>query len=206
MRNTALIFWCTALLFVTGCKKESNPDPVPPVIVPTTPGDNDHILLGNPTNAQPNAGMGNNYFKDNKYYKIGYSSSRGIPVWVSWHLQSSDLGSTPRQDDFRPDTLPSAWYAVTNASYSSSGFDRGHNCPSDREVHLAIRSSREHQLRVLEHLTRAGAKHPTTSADTQPGSQSGMSLIVEVSRTATKPASRPQRLKKSSMQADLGDL
>jgi endonuclease G, mitochondrial len=142
MRNTTLILWCTALLVVAGCKKESKPDPVPPVIVPTTPGDNDHILLGNPTNAQANAGMGNNYFKDNKYYKIGYSSSRGIPIWVSWHLQSSDVGSTPRQDDFRPDTLPSAWYAVTNASYSNSGFDRGHNCPSgDRTSSVPANSS-----------------------------------------------------------------
>lgn len=142
MRYSALILWCSVFLAFAGCKKESNPDPVPPVTNPTVPGDNDHILLGNPTNAQANAGMGNNYFKDNIYYKIAYSSNRGIPVWVSWHLQSSDVGSTPRQDDFRPDVLPSAWYAVTNASYSNAGFDRGHNCPSgDRTSSIAANSS-----------------------------------------------------------------
>lgn len=142
MRNSFLVFCCAALLAVTGCKKDSVADPNPPVTNPPVAGDNDHILLGNPTNAQPNAGMGNNYFKDNIYYKIAYSSSRGIPVWVSWHLQSSDLGTTPRQDDFRPDALPAAWYAVTNASYSNSGFDRGHNCPSgDRTVSVAANSS-----------------------------------------------------------------
>jgi endonuclease G, mitochondrial len=143
MRKITLLCFTAALLVFTGCKKESAPAPVPPVTNPVTPGDNDHILLGNPTNAQANAGMGNNYFKDYVYYKIAYSSSRGIPVWVSWHLQSSDVGSTPRQDDFRPDaSLPSSWYAVTNASYSNSGFDRGHNCPSgDRTSSVAANSS-----------------------------------------------------------------
>jgi endonuclease G len=62
---------------------------------------------------------------------------------VGWHLESSDLGSTPRQDDFRPDQLPSQWwYAVSHSSYTGSGFDRGHNCPSaDRTSSVAANSS-----------------------------------------------------------------
>ena len=139
LRKVLTLTACFFLIF-SSCKKdnEENNNPVTPV----QPGDNDHILLGNPTNATPNAGNGNNYFKDNVYYKIGYSSSRGIPIWVSWHLQSTDLGSTPRQDDFRPDNLPSSYYAVTSASYTGSGFDRGHNCPSsDRTSSVAANSS-----------------------------------------------------------------
>ncbi len=129
------------LLILTSCKKDPDPQPIVPVN-PTQPGDNDHLLLGNPTNATSNAGNGNNYFKDNVYYKLGYSSSRGIPIWVSWHLQSSDVGSTPRQDDFRPDNLPASYYAVTSSSYNSSGFDRGHNTPSaDRTSSIAANSS-----------------------------------------------------------------
>lgn len=67
----------------------------------------------------------------------------GTPNWVAWHLQSEDMGSAPRQDDFRSDnTLPSAWYRVVSTSYSGSGFDRGHNCPSaDRTSTIAANSS-----------------------------------------------------------------
>lgn len=110
---------------------------------PGTPVDNDPINLGNPTNAQPLASFPENYLKDNNYYKLAYSQTRGTPVWVAWHLQSEDVGSTPRQDDFRPDPdLPGGWYQVTTASYTGSGFDKGHNCPSaDRTSSVAANSS-----------------------------------------------------------------
>ena len=50
---------------------------------------------------------------------------------VSWHLDASWFGSTPRQDDFRADlTLPAGWYHVQATDYSGSGYDRGHMCPS----------------------------------------------------------------------------
>jgi endonuclease G len=65
------------------------------------------------------------------YYSLSYNRDRGEPNWVSWHVQASDLGSVARQNDFRADaTLPVSWYHVQNTSYSGSGFDRGHNCPS----------------------------------------------------------------------------
>lgn len=110
---------------------------------PVTPGDNSHLLLGNPSNAEANTLYPENYLMDKTYYVSSYSKSRGIPNWVSWHIGSSDLGSTPRQDDFRADnTLPSGWYQVSNSSYSGSGFDRGHNCPSaDRTASVAANSS-----------------------------------------------------------------
>ena len=131
------------MLGLFSCKKETaSPNPVAPPTNPVTPADNDHILLGNPTNAQASAGSGTNYLKNNTYYKLGYHSGRGIPMWVSWHLESSDIGSAPRSDDFRPDVLPASWYAVTSASYTGSGFDRGHNCPSgDRTSSSAANSS-----------------------------------------------------------------
>jgi endonuclease G len=48
------------------------------------------------------------------------------------------MGNAPRQNDFRPDpALPRDFYQVTTNSYSGSGFDRGHNCPSaDRTTEL----------------------------------------------------------------------
>jgi endonuclease G len=50
---------------------------------------------------------------------------------VSWHLSSAWLGTVDRQDNFTADnSLPTGWYRVTTSSYTGSGFDRGHNCPS----------------------------------------------------------------------------
>jgi endonuclease G len=62
---------------------------------------------------------------------MSYNRDRGIANWVSWHLDSTWLGTAPRQDDFRPDTsLPAGWYQVQATDYSGSGFDRGHETPS----------------------------------------------------------------------------
>ncbi len=133
----------TLLLFIASCKKSKDnviPPPEPPVVVPT---DNDHILLGNPTNAQPSTSNASNFLMDKIFYKLSYNSSRSLPVWVAWHFQSEDKGSTPRQDDFRADpALPSNWFHVQNSTYSGSGFDRGHNCPSaDRTASVPANSS-----------------------------------------------------------------
>jgi len=105
--------------------------------------DNDHMYFGNPSNAQATADSNTNYLMRKPFYALSYSKDRGIPNWVSWHLFSNDLGSTPRQDDFRADNaLPSGWYQVTDNDYSSSGFDRGHNVPSaDRTNTVTANSS-----------------------------------------------------------------
>ncbi|PYF76047.1 DNA/RNA non-specific endonuclease [Pedobacter nutrimenti] len=97
----------------------------------TVPGDDNNLLLGNPSGAVANVTSANNYLMDKPYYAVSYNRDRGTPNWVSWHIQSSDLGTASRSNDFRADTsLPSGWYQVQSSSYSGSGFDRGHNCPS----------------------------------------------------------------------------
>ncbi|PTQ96518.1 endonuclease G [Mucilaginibacter yixingensis] len=95
-------------------------------------GDNTNLLLGNPSGAVSSVTMApNNYLWDQTYFVESYNSTRGEPNWVSWYLGASSLGSTARTDAFRADpNLPSGWYAVQSTSYSGSGFDRGHNCPS----------------------------------------------------------------------------
>ncbi|MCZ4225011.1 DNA/RNA non-specific endonuclease [Pedobacter rhodius] len=110
---------------------------------PTNPGDDNHLLLGNPSNAVSSTSYPENYLMERSYYSMSYSKSRATPNWVSWHIGSADLGSASRQDDFRTDsTLPSGWYQVSSSSYSGSGFDRGHNCPSaDRTSTTAANSS-----------------------------------------------------------------
>ena len=119
----------------------------PPTDPSTDPGsatpDDHNLLLGNPNGATANVLEPNNYLMDKTYYTSSYNRGRGTPNWVSWHIQSSDLGSGGRSDDFRADvTLPSGWYQVQNSSYSGSGFDRGHNCPSgDRTSTSAANSA-----------------------------------------------------------------
>jgi endonuclease G, mitochondrial len=90
-----------------------------------------HLTMGNPSNATTDVGNPTNYLLARSQYVMSYHRDRGIPNWVSWHLDTSWLGDTPRQDDFRADTsLPAGWYQVQHTDYSGSGFDRGHHTPS----------------------------------------------------------------------------
>jgi endonuclease G len=99
---------------------------------PPSSGDNSDLLMGNPSNAQSSIALMDNYLMDQKYYSESYSGTRGEPNWVSWHLDTSNItNSTSRLDNFAGfNGLPSGWYEVQSNSYSGSGFDRGHNCPS----------------------------------------------------------------------------
>lgn len=118
-------------LWLSACATTSDPTPVtpppiiPPVVLP------EHLTLGNPSGAVPDVSQPSNYLLLKPQYALSYHRDRGIPNWVSWHLTIAHRGSTDRQDDFRPDaSLPAGWYQVQANSYSGSGFDRGHNCPS----------------------------------------------------------------------------
>ncbi|NJM48523.1 MAG: DNA/RNA non-specific endonuclease [Alkalinema sp. RU_4_3] len=57
------------------------------------------------------------------------------PQLASWQLNSSWIGDTPRQNNFRPNpALPENWYKVKSSDYSGSGYDRGHMVASaDRD-------------------------------------------------------------------------
>ncbi|MBT9392202.1 DNA/RNA non-specific endonuclease [Hymenobacter sp. NST-14] len=99
--------------------------------------------MGNPSGAATNISMPTNYLLNKPEYALSYHRDRGTPTWVSWHLDASWSGSAARQNDFRADnTLPAGWYQVQGTSYSGSGFDRGHNCPSaDRTSSVAANSA-----------------------------------------------------------------
>ena len=91
-----------------------------------------NLAMGNPSGAVTDAtNSPNNYLMTKTQYTLSYNRDKGKPNWVSWHLSSAWLGSTARQDNFNADaSLPSTWYHGGSTSYSGSGFDRGHNCPS----------------------------------------------------------------------------
>jgi len=96
-----------------------------------------HTTLGLPSAASTS--NSNDYLSVKSQYVVAYNSSRKIPNWVSWELNSNYLGSIARSDDFRvDDTLPSGIAQAALADYSGSGFDRGHMCPSgDRTLTTA---------------------------------------------------------------------
>ncbi|MFN2406737.1 MAG: DNA/RNA non-specific endonuclease [Pyrinomonadaceae bacterium] len=119
----------------------ASPTPTPTPTPTATPSV--HLTMGNPSNAVTNVLQPNNYLMEKPQYSLSYSRDNGGPNWVSWHLDTSWLGSTPRQDDFRADTtLPTGWYRVQATDYSGSGFDRGHMCPSaDRTITVTANSA-----------------------------------------------------------------
>jgi endonuclease G len=99
---------------------------------PPATGDNSDLLFGNPSNALTSTASMDNYLIDQKYYTESYNATKGEPNWVSWHLDASNItGVSPRLDDFAAwASLPANWYVVNDKSYTGSGFDKGHNCPS----------------------------------------------------------------------------
>jgi endonuclease G, mitochondrial len=102
-----------------------------------------HLTMGNPSNATTTISNPDNYLLEKPQYVLSYNRTQGKSNWVSWYLSSASIGSTPRQNDFRPDpSLPSGWYQVLNTDYTGSGFDRGHMTPSgDRTASIPDNSA-----------------------------------------------------------------
>lgn len=98
-----------------------------------------HMTMGNPSNAVYDTSFPANYLMEKSQYVLSYARDNGTSNWASWHLDTSWLGTTPRQDNFAGDsTLPAGWYKVVSTSYQGSGYDRGHLCPSaDRTLTVA---------------------------------------------------------------------
>lgn len=98
----------------------------------SNPTQDDNMGMGNPSNATNNIGIPNNYLMVKTQYALAYNSSRGTANWVSWHLSSAWKGTVTRCDCFTGDnTLPTGYYKAVTSNYTNTGFDRGHQCPSD---------------------------------------------------------------------------
>jgi DNA/RNA endonuclease G (NUC1) len=89
------------------------------------------MQLGNPSNAGTSTNDHSHYLVQRTVEALDFSDSLGEPNWASWDLTSSDIGTSGRSSTFYTDnTLPGDFYHVTTGDYTSSGFDRGHMCPS----------------------------------------------------------------------------
>ena len=124
-------------LMTASCKKESvessseQAQPVQTSINSAARIATDNLLMGNPSGAVTSTTVPTNYLMQKTCYSLSYNRDRGTANWVSWHLDPTWLGSAARCDCFASDaSLPSGWYRVSSSSYTNSGFDRGHMCPS----------------------------------------------------------------------------
>jgi endonuclease G len=89
-----------------------------------------HLTLGNPSGAVSDPAFPANYLIDRPQYALAYQRDAGIPAWVSWHLETSDLGGASRGSFVADGSLPAGWYPVQPGDYTGSGYDRGHMTPS----------------------------------------------------------------------------
>ncbi len=131
MKKILFFFSTTFLILLSSCGEEVPANNVEEYC-PTGNLADLHLYLGNPSNAEENINMPNNYLLELDEYAVSYNRDKAIPNWVSWYLSSDWYsGDGNRQDDFRQNPfLPSDWYAPDSESYKNTGFDRGHNCPS----------------------------------------------------------------------------
>ena len=132
-----------SMLLLSSCYihegQEDASKPIP--IGPSVKGD--HLAMGNPSSATNSIASADNYLMVKDQYALSYNNAKRTANWVSWHLSTAWIGPIDRQDDFRADlSLPSSWIMVNERSYSGSGFDRGHICPSaDRTLSISDNSA-----------------------------------------------------------------
>ncbi len=88
-----------------------------------------HLALGLPDSS--GVGQPTRWLLVRPQFVSSYDTSRKVPNWTSWKLDSSDFGQATRATTFRTDALlPTGTPQARDDDYRLSGFDRGHLCPS----------------------------------------------------------------------------
>ncbi|MBP5251999.1 MAG: DNA/RNA non-specific endonuclease [Treponema sp.] len=101
-------------------------------VAPKPASENTALYLGNPSGAKTDVTYPENYLMEKSTYALSYNNKTHNPNWVSWHLDSGDLGDNGRGEFIPDEDLPSDWYRVKKEDYyfNTYGFSRGHMCPS----------------------------------------------------------------------------
>lgn len=96
-------------------------------------------LADNPNVAiMPNLENEDEIIVSRRQYLISYNKKRRSPNWVSWKLESSDIGSVERTNVFIPDSDLQKYLQDNNSTdtvvkaseFTNTCFDRGHQVPS----------------------------------------------------------------------------
>ena len=100
---------------------------------------NRNVRFGMPGEAKVDAKKSKDAFLiDRPQYVISYNDKRKSANWVAWHLISKDVGKVARGSFEEDPDMPMGFQRVQFNTYSGSGFDRGHMCPSkDRSAREA---------------------------------------------------------------------
>lgn len=111
----------------------------PDAITPAMPGlsVSVHTTLGIPEAASANDPAHALLVKSQ--YVVSFDSTKQNPRWTSWEVTKKWIGDSGRSSSWVLDTtLPAGMKQASNADYTSSGFQRGHLCPSaDRTITVA---------------------------------------------------------------------
>ncbi|MBO6177141.1 MAG: DNA/RNA non-specific endonuclease [Treponema sp.] len=134
VNQKVFLFFSLSLIFMTGfysCSQNS-PDSKKQN-TKTGQKENTALYMGNPSSAEQNPEQKDNYLIIKNTFALSYNNSTRNPNWVSWHLCSSDMGSSGRSDAdsfHEEENIPDTFNKNTASSYKGSGYDRGHMCPS----------------------------------------------------------------------------
>lgn len=79
--------------------------------------------FGDPT---PRSSDPNNFFISRPQYTLSYNESRGTPNWVSYELDSRQMGSEDRCNCFTADPALPVDKQILTSDYTDGGYDRGH--------------------------------------------------------------------------------
>ncbi|HWQ36032.1 MAG TPA: DNA/RNA non-specific endonuclease [Blastocatellia bacterium] len=82
-----------------------------------------HLPFGNPGNAGKDP---DNRLVLRQQFAASWNASRQTANWVAWRLTATDIGETERSQFYADPEIETP----TPRDYTSSGFDRGHLCPS----------------------------------------------------------------------------
>ena len=133
-----------ALLPLLGCPKPAAP-PTPPITdrrlanPQVSASDDAFGVMGNPDNATHDPRNPDHYLMPRPEFVVSYNDSLRFPNWVAWRLCARDIGDTERGKFVADPDLPNAFTHITTRDYASTGYDRGHNCPSkDRSASREI--------------------------------------------------------------------
>ena len=91
---------------------------------------NRNVRYGMPGEAKPDATSKDAYLIERPQYVLSYSDKRKSANWVAWQLVAKDIGRVARGSFEEDAGLPKGFQRVQFNTYTGSGFDRGHLCPS----------------------------------------------------------------------------
>ena len=110
------IYAISICILVVSCRVS---EILPLVSIPTR---DNHLTLGNPSNATNDSKQVSNYLIQRPSYVVSYNATTNLTNWCAWHLSKAWKGGVERYTgQFIPDnTLPQGWFIARHSDYRSA--------------------------------------------------------------------------------------